>query len=124
MHRLLLKFKILNICCKKILFYRKFLHFTVLQGKNPNVWFMPYGQSLVKIGVDCQIFFIVVSFNCSQVLQFQFRVYSRYYKDALTQKRSFLVTCTCLVSRSNFMSVKKNQNKHSTLNLSFDTLSK
>ena len=80
--------------------------------------------SNVKIGVDCQIFFIVVSFNCSQVLQFQFRVYSRYYKDALTQKRSFLVTCTCLVSRSNFMSVKKNQNKHSTLNLSFDTLSK
>ena len=42
--------------------------------------------SNVDIGVECQIFF-----NCGQVLQFG--AHSRYYKGALTQKRSFLVIC-------------------------------
>jgi hypothetical protein len=46
----------------------------------------------VEIGVECQIFVIVIFFNCSHVLQFG--AHSRYYKGALTQKRSFLVICT------------------------------
>ena len=41
-----------------------------------------------KIGVECQIFVIVIFFDCSQVLQFG--ADSRYFKCALTQKRSFL----------------------------------
>ena len=48
----------------------------------------------VKVGVECQIFVIVIFFNCRQVLQFG--AHSRYYKGALTQKRSFLVICTTL----------------------------
>ena len=40
--------------------------------------------SNVKIGVECQIFVIVIFFNCGQVLQFG--AHSRYYKGALTQK--------------------------------------
>ena len=47
---------------------------------------------IVKIGVECQIFVIVTFFNCSWGLQFG--AHSRYYKGALTQKRSFLVICT------------------------------
>ena len=39
----------------------------------------------VEIGVECQIFVIVIFFNCSRVLQFG--ALSRYYKGALTQKR-------------------------------------
>ena len=46
----------------------------------------------VEIGVEYQIFVIVISFNCGRVLQFG--AHSRYYKGALTQKRSFLVICT------------------------------
>ena len=46
----------------------------------------------VKIGDECQIFVIVIFFNCSRVLQFG--AHSRYYKGALIQKRSFLVICT------------------------------
>jgi hypothetical protein len=41
----------------------------------------------VKIGVECQIFVIVTFFNCGRVLQFGAQ--SRYFKGALTQKRSF-----------------------------------
>ena len=76
--------------------------------------------SNVKIGVECQIFVIVIFFNCSRVLQFG--AHSRYYKGALTQKRSFLVICTTF--RSDFHVGWKNQNKHSTLHASFDALSK
>ena len=39
--------------------------------------------SNVEIGVECQIFVIVIFFNCSQVLPFG--AHSRYYKGALTQ---------------------------------------
>ena len=46
----------------------------------------------VEIGVECQIFVIVIFFNCGRVLQF--RSHSRYFKGASTQKRSFLVICT------------------------------
>ena len=46
----------------------------------------------VEIGVECQIFLIVIFFNWVQVLQFG--AHSRYYNGALTQKRSFLVICT------------------------------
>ena len=54
---------------------------------------MSFGQGLdVKIGVECQIFVIVIFFNYSQVLQFG--AHLRYYKGALTQKRLFLVICT------------------------------
>ena len=44
--------------------------------------------SNVEIGVECQIFVIVIFFNCSRVLQFG--AHSRYYKGALTQKRNGL----------------------------------
>ena len=54
--------------------------------------------SNVKIGVECWLFVIAIFFNCGQVLQFG--AYSRYYKGALTQKRSFLVICTTF--RSDF----------------------
>ena len=52
----------------------------------------------VKVGVECQIFFIVIFFNCGRV--FQFEANSRYYKGALAQERSFLVLCTAF--RSDF----------------------
>jgi hypothetical protein len=45
--------------------------------------------SNVKIYVECQIFVIVIIFKRGKVLQFG--AHSRYYKGALTQKRSFLV---------------------------------
>ena len=54
--------------------------------------------SNVKIGVEYQIFVIVIFLNCGQVLQFG--AYSRYYEGALTKKRSFLVLCTTF--RSDF----------------------
>jgi hypothetical protein len=41
--------------------------------------------SNVEIGVECQIFIIVIFFNCDQVLKFG--AHSRYYKGALTQKK-------------------------------------
>ena len=43
--------------------------------------------SNVKIGVESQIFVIVIFFNCGWVLQFV--AHSRYYKGALTQKIIF-----------------------------------
>ena len=69
--------------------------------------------SIVKIGFEYQIFVIVVFFSCIRVLQFG--AHSRYYKGALTQKRSFLVI---------FMLNEKNQNIYSTLNWSFEAMSK
>ena len=74
--------------------------------------------SNVKIGVECQIFVIAIFFNCGLVLQFG--ALSRYQKGALTQKRTFLLICTAF--RSAFHASWKNQNKHSTLNSSFDAL--
>ena len=38
-----------------------------------------------EIGVECQMFGIVIFFNYGQALQFG--AHSRYYKGALTQKR-------------------------------------
>ena len=76
--------------------------------------------SNVEIGIECQIFVIVIFFNCGRVLQFGAHI--RYCKGALTQKRSFLVVCTTF--RSDFHVSWKNQNKHSTLNSSFEALSK
>ena len=64
----------------------------------------------VKIGLECQIFLIVISFNCGRVLKFG------------AQTRSFLVICTTFMSE--FFVGWKNQNEYSTLNLSFDTLFK
>ena len=68
----------------------------VLIGNTSNVWFMSFGQ-----GVECQIFVILIFFNCSQFLQFE--AHSRSYKDALTREISFLVICTTLI----FMLTKK-----------------
>ena len=48
--------------------------------------------SNVKIGVECQIFVIVIFSNCGKLLHFG--ALSRYYKGALNQKRSYLVICT------------------------------
>ena len=76
--------------------------------------------SNIEIGVECQICVIVIFFNCAWVLKFG--AHSRYYKGALTQKRSFLVLCTTF--RSDFYVNWKNQNKHSTLNSTFNALSK
>ena len=51
-----------------------------------NVRFMSFDRaSNVQIGVGCQIFVIVIFFNCGRVLPFG--AHSRYYKGALTQKR-------------------------------------
>ena len=50
--------------------------------------------SHVEIGIGCQIFVIVIFFNCSRVLQFG--AHSRYYEGASTQKKHFLVICTIL----------------------------
>ena len=52
----------------------------------------------VEIGVESQIFVIVIFFKCGRVLQFE--AHSRYYKGALTQKRSYLVISTTF--RSDF----------------------
>ena len=72
--------------------------------------------SNVKIGIEYQIFVIVIFFEYGWILQFGPN--SRYYKVALTQKRSFLVIWfSC---RPGW----KNQNKCSTLNLSINALSK
>ena len=68
--------------------------------------------SNVEIGFECQIFVITIFIKFGQVLQFG--AHSRYYKGALTQKRSFLVICTTF--RYDFHVCGKNQNKHSTLN--------
>ena len=54
--------------------------------------------SNVEIGVECQIFVIVIFVSCGRVLQFG--GHSRYCKGASTQKRSFLVICTTF--RSDF----------------------
>ena len=76
--------------------------------------------SNIKICVECQIFLIVIYVNWHRVLQFG--AHSSYYKGALTLKRSFLVVCTHF--RSDFHVGWKNQNKHSTLNSSFNDLEK
>ena len=70
--------------------------------------------SNVKIGVECQIFDIVIFFNYSRVLQFG--ALSRFKRDHFL----WFVLLSDLI----FMSAEKNQNKHSTLNLSFNALSK
>ena len=96
---------------KPFLHVQKFLFFDRI-----NVWFMSFGQS-VECPNWCWMSNICYLFNCGRVLQFG--AHSRY-KGALTQKRSFLVICTTF--RSYFRVSWKNQNKHSTLNSSFDTV--
>ena len=57
--------------------------------------------SNVEIGVECQIFVIVIFFSLPPSFTIlQFGAHSRYYNGALTQKREFLVICTTL--RSDF----------------------
>ena len=87
--------------------------------KNGNISLLMSGSchldraSNVEIGVEFQIFVIVIFFNCDWVLKFL--AHLRYYKGALTQKRSFLVIWTTF--RSDFYVSWKNQNKirHLTL---------
>jgi uncharacterized membrane protein YobD (UPF0266 family) len=83
------------------------LHFCIYEKMNQKGIMMTYLMSgschldtalNVKIGFECQIFVIVIFFNCGRVLQFE--AHSRYYKGALTRKRSFLVICTTF--RSDF----------------------
>ena len=76
--------------------------------------------SNVELGVECWIFVIIIFFNCNEVLQFG--ELSRYYKGALTQKRSFLVIHATF--RSDFGVNWKNHNNYSSLHSSFNTLSK
>ena len=65
----------------------------------------------VEIGFEYQISVIVIFFTCGRVLQFG--AHSRYYKGALTQKRSFLVVCTSF--RSDFhVGWKKSKQTFST----------
>ena len=78
-------------------------------------------SSNVEIVVECQIFVIVI-FSTAVELYNLGHIQGTRYKRALTQKISFLVICTTF--RPGFYVGWKNQNKHSTLNLSFDTLSK
>ena len=90
-----------------------------LQKTKKLFWYMSFGQSvefrnLFWMSIICYFYF----FKCGQVLQFGAQ--SRYYKGALTQKRSFL----WFVLLSSFCVGWKNQNKHSTINSSFNTLSK
>ena len=76
------------------------------------VWFMSFG-----LGVECwnwcwmSNICYCCSFKWGQVLQ---SVPSKYYKGALTQKRSFLVICTTF--SSDFHVWWKTKNKNSTLN--------
>ena len=58
-----------------------------------------YRVSNVEIGFECQIFVIAIFIKFGQILQFG--AHSRYYKGALTQKKSFLVICISTL-RSDF----------------------
>ena len=51
----------------------------------------------VEIGVECQIFVIVIFLNFGRVLQYG--AHTRHYMSALTQKRLSLVFCTSVVFR-------------------------
>ena len=86
-------------------------------------WFMSFGQ-----GLECRNWYWIPNICYCYLFQlwWSFTIWDIFkghsHKGALTQKRSFLVICTTF--RSDFHVGWKNQNKHSTLNLSFDTLSK
>ena len=54
--------------------------------------------SNVEIGIECQIFVIVIFFNLHQVLKLW--PHSRCYKGTLNQKRSFLVSMTSLLTHT------------------------
>ena len=81
----------------------------VVTGKGKSVCFLMSGSchldraSNVKIGV--------IFLNCGWVLQFG--AHSRYFKGAVTQKRSFLVLCTTF--RSDFLISKQTFNTKSVI---------
>ena len=80
---------------------------------------MSFGQS-VKLVLNVKyVFVIVILFNCSQGLQFEAN--SRYYKGALTQE---IIFSDLYYFQIWFSCRLKKSNKHSSLNLSFDALSK
>ena len=54
-----------------------------------------YRELNVEIGVECQIFVIVIFLNFGPVLKHG--AHTRHYMGALTQKRLFLVVCTTVV---------------------------
>ena len=60
--------------------------------------------------------------NVKYFILFSFLTAAEFYNLGHTQKRSFLVLCTTF--RTDFQDSWKNQNRHSTLNSSFDALSK
>ena len=73
---------------------------------------MSFGQSIeCQIGVECQIFVIVIFFN---------EFYNLGHIQGCINSKEII----CTTFRSAFHAGWKNQNKHSTLNLSFDALSK
>jgi hypothetical protein len=74
-----------DLCASKKVTYRFVIGTTHLMSGSCHL----DRASNVEIGVECQIFVIVIFFNCSRVLQ-----YEGTFKGAITQKRSFLVICT------------------------------
>ena len=64
----------------------------------------------VEIWVECQIFVIVIFFNCGWVLKFG--AHSRYYKGALIQRDHF--QWFVLLSNLIFMSAEKIKTKNNT----------
>ena len=86
-------------------------------------WFMwviwsEHGMSKLVLNVKC---LLSLSFITAAEF-FNLGAHSRYYNGALTQNRPFLVIFTTF--RSDFWFSLKNQNKHWTLNSSFNSLSK
>ena len=77
--------------------------------------------SNVKIGLNVKYLLLLSAAKFYNLWQIQVGLHSRYYKGALTQKRSFLLIYTAF--KNDFLGSWKNQNKHSTLNSSFDALS-
>ena len=69
---------------------------------------------MLKLVLDVKYLLFFIFFNCSRVLQLE--AHSRYYKGALTQ--------IVLLSDLLFMSAGKIKTKYSTLNSSFNALSK
>ena len=72
--------------------------------------------SNLEIGVKCQIFVNVIFLTAAEFYNLG------HIRRALTQNISVLVIC--ISSRSDFCVGWKNQNKYSTLALSFEALSK
>ena len=85
-----------------------------------SVRFMSFGQR-VKCRNWCWMSNLLLLFFLTAAVFYNLGHISINYKGTLTQKRILLVICTTF--RSAFHVGWKNQNKHSTLNLSFNAIS-